>query len=209
MLGYGRGRQLAISRRRCGMGCRPARVAARFRNTARNTARNPVRNPVCNAARLSSIIAARFHNAVPSQRTLAPRWPPSTSLIPGDSQDFGLMCRNNSPPGSTAGLTAGSVTNPPTQNRPHCPHPSLCFHHKSQCAAPTNTVVTHKFPSPHPMIPCTKCNRRFRNGSGLKRHLNTIHGYHPGLDIPVVEFQREHHPFLTGPCGYSGILVQR
>jgi hypothetical protein len=48
------------------------------------------------------------------------------------------------------------------------------------------------------MIPCTKCNRRFRNGSGLKRHYNTMHEYHPGLDVPMTEFQRDCHPFLTG-----------
>jgi hypothetical protein len=48
------------------------------------------------------------------------------------------------------------------------------------------------------MIPCTGCHRRFRNSSGLKRHFNAIHAYHPGLDVPVINVQRDYHPFLTG-----------
>jgi len=48
------------------------------------------------------------------------------------------------------------------------------------------------------MIPCTKCNRWFKSGSGLKRHYNTIHEYNLGLDVPIAEYRRDCHPLLTG-----------
>lgn len=57
------------------------------------------------------------------------------------------------------------------------------------------------------MIPCTACNRWFRNTSGLKRHFNAVHAYHPGLDIPITEFQREYHPFLTGLSVFSATFA--
>lgn len=59
------------------------------------------------------------------------------------------------------------------------------------------------------MIPCTKCDRRFRNSGGLKRHHNAIHGYHPGLDVPVTEFRRDYHPLLTGACTFYIISLRR
>lgn len=62
----------------------------------------------------------------------------------------------------------------------------------------TNTIRKSQVSSRVPMIPCTKCNRRFRNSSGLKRHNNAIHGYYPGLDVPMTEFWQDHHPLLTG-----------
>ena len=57
------------------------------------------------------------------------------------------------------------------------------------------------------MIPCSKCSRRFRNNSGLTRHYNAIHKYHPGLDVPISEFQRDHHPFLTGVCMFQDFFA--
>lgn len=57
------------------------------------------------------------------------------------------------------------------------------------------------------MIPCPKCARFFRSSSGFKRHFNTIHAYHPGLDVPVAESQKNYHPFLTGTCNLATSII--
>ena len=68
------------------------------------------------------------------------------------------------------------------------------------------TDLTTDFSSPlSTMISCTKCTHRFQNPSGFKRHFNTVHSYHPGLDVPVAELQRNHHPLLTGASSFCRV----
>jgi len=55
------------------------------------------------------------------------------------------------------------------------------------------------------MIPCTKCNRWFKNQSGFTRHYNAIHEYNPGLDVPIAEYRQDRHPFLTGAHVHQSI----
>lgn len=52
------------------------------------------------------------------------------------------------------------------------------------------------------LFTCPQCGRRCKNLSGLRRHENSAHGEHPGLNIPVTELRRSYHPNLTST--YNG-----